>query len=423
MRSRPGKNRTPNPQAVLLAHLPAILEAMVGDHAKSPPRIRCVSSAKLAHFLKREPRSDSATDFDLNRIFRELLRRAIDFLPSDAGTIYLDDPLNTTDGAIRGSLVVIASFGPKTEDLIEERFDTHMGIIGEVYRTGLPYSCSDPLADPIFRSGPGLRIGFAINSVVCAPLEVDGRTIGVIELLNHSGGQGYSDADLALLGVFARTISLSIVNAIDAQRSKEIAKRDELTDLFNDRHLHSSLLQIVDRALSDCTECAIIFIDLDRFKEVNDAHGHVVGSQLLREVGATLRQIIPGNGLAARYGGDEFVIALPGAGRQECFWVAETIRQNIAETAFVVTPDPVDPDAGPALRKEIVVTCSIGIATLRSDVLPELTAGGDAVAAKDELLRMADTCMYAAKELGRNRTVPYWELSRQLAGDSSNPAG
>ena len=91
---------------------------MVEEHARSSPRIRCVSSAKLAHFLKREPRSDSATNFDLNRIFRELLRRATDFLPSDAGTIYLDDPLDTADGANRGSLVVIASFGPKTEDLI-----------------------------------------------------------------------------------------------------------------------------------------------------------------------------------------------------------------------------------------------------------------------------------------------------------------
>jgi diguanylate cyclase (GGDEF)-like protein len=388
---------------------------MVEDHDGSSPRIRCVSSAKLAHFLKREPRSDSATDLDLNRIFRELLRRAIDFLPSDAGTIYLDDPLDTTDDANRGSLVVIASFGPKTENLVEERFDTHKGIIGEVYRTGLPYSCIDPLADPIFRSGPGMRIGFSIKSVVCAPLEVEGRTIGVIELINHSGGQGYSDADLALLGIFARTISLSIVNAIDAQRSKEIAKRDELTELYNDRHLHSSLLQIVDRAVSEGTECAIIFLDLDHFKDVNDTHGHLIGSRLLREVGATLRQIIPGNGLAARYGGDEFVIALPGAGRQECFWVAETIRQNIAETAFVVTPDPVNPDTGLAPRTEVVVTCSIGIATLQSDVLPELTGGGDPVTAKDELIRLADTCMYAAKELGRNRTVPHWELSRQLA--------
>lgn len=389
---------------------------MVVDTTPAPLGVRCVSSAKLAHFLKREHRSSTVADLDLNRIFRELLHRANDFLPSEAGTIYLDDPLDTDETGSRLSLVVIAGFGPKSDDLMEERFSSGKGIIGEVYRTGSPYSCSEPFADPIFRSGPGLRIGFNIHSVVGAPLEVEGRTIGVIELINHSSGRGYSDADLALLGIFAQTISLSVVNAIDAQRAKEIAKRDELTELFNDRYLHGSLSKIIDEAVANGSECGIIFLDLDHFKEVNDTHGHLVGSQLLSEVGATLKQIIPGEGLAARYGGDEFVIALPGAGRQETFWVAETIRQNIADRAFVVSADPENSGSGQNLRIEGVVTCSIGIATLQSDIMPELSAeNGDSKTAKDQLLRKADTCMYAAKELGRNRTVPYWELARKLA--------
>jgi len=389
---------------------------MVVDTSPTPLRVRCISSAKLAHFLKREHRSSTVADLDINRIFRELLHRANDFLPSEAGTIYVDDPLDVDEDGQSLSLVVIAGFGPKSEDLMEERFSTGKGIIGEVYRTGKPYSCSEPLADPIFRSGPGLRIGFKIDSVVGAPLGVEGRTIGVIELINHSSGKGYSDADLVLLGIFAQTISLSVVNAIDAQRAKEIAKRDELTQLYNDRYLHGSLSKIIDEAVASGSECGIIFLDLDHFKEVNDNHGHLVGSRLLSEVGATLKQIVPGEGLAARYGGDEFVIALPGAGRQETFWVAETIRQNIAERAFIVNTDPEGSGGVPDLRIEGVITCSIGIATLQSDIMPELSAeNGNAQKAKDQLLRKADTCMYAAKELGRNRTVPYWELARQLA--------
>ena len=389
---------------------------MVVVPSPTPPGVRCISSAKLAHFLKREHRSSTVADLDLNRIFRELLHRANDFLPSEAGTIYLDDPLDIDEDGNRLSFVVIAGFGPKSDDLMEERFSTGKGIIGEVYRTGKPYSCSEPLADPIFRSGPGLRIGFNIDSVVGAPLEVDGRTIGVIELINHSSGEGYSDADLDLLGIFAQTISLSVVNAIDAQRAKEIAKRDELTELYNDRYLHDSLSKIIDDAVGNGSECGIIFLDLDHFKEVNDTHGHLVGSRLLSEVGATLKQIVPGEGLAARYGGDEFVIALPGAGRQETYWVAETIRQNIADRAFIVNADPEISESGEDLRIEGVVTCSIGIATLQSDIMPELGAeNGSPKKAKDQLLRKADTCMYAAKELGRNRTVPYWELAQRLA--------
>ena len=203
--------------------------------------------------------------------------------------------------------------------------------------------------------------------------------------------------------------------AIDAQRAKEIAKRDELTELYNDRYLHGSLSKIISDAVANGSECGIIFLDLDHFKEVNDSHGHLVGSRLLSEVGATLKQIIPGEGLAARYGGDEFVIALPGAGRQETFWVAETIRQNIADKSFIVNTDPESSEGAADLLIEAVVTCSIGIATLQSDIMPELNAeNGDADQAKDELLRKADTCMYAAKELDRNRTVPYWELARRL---------
>ena len=80
------------------------------------------------------------------------------------------------------------------------------------------------------------------------------------------------------------------------------------------------------------------------------------------------------------------------------------------------TADPELSDDGSDLRIEGVVTCSIGIATLQSDIIPELGPDSDnSEKAKDQLLRKADTCMYAAKELGRNRTVPYWELAHQLA--------
>jgi GGDEF domain-containing protein len=82
----------------------------------------------------------------------------------------------------------------------------------------------------------------------------------------------------------------------------------------------------------------------------------------------------------------------------------------------VVNADPEDSEGGRTLSIEGVVTCSIGIATLQSDIMPEVNAAnGDSRKAKDQLIRKADTCMYAAKELGRNQTVPYWELAHRLA--------
>ncbi|MFV2071034.1 MAG: diguanylate cyclase [Thermoanaerobaculales bacterium] len=387
-------------------------------HPLDGVNVLCISSAKLAHFLKRESRSSTAgLDLDLNRIFRELLSRADAFLPSEAGTIYLDDPVAIADQSAGSYLMVIASFGAQADRLIEHRLLSETGVIGEVYRTGRQYSSSSPHEDPLFRKGPGLRMGFEIRSLACAPLTVEGRTIGVLELLNHRGREGYSRKDVELLGIFAQTISVSIVNAIEAQRSKEIAKHDDLTELFNDRHLHHNLTWVIADAIAGEKDCGIIFLDLDHFKSVNDEHGHLVGSRLLKEVGATLKQIIPGNGLAARYGGDEFVLVLPGSGRQETFWVAETVRKNFEDRVFLDVPDPNNPEEEPALHIQGVVTCSIGIATLRSDVLPDFDNQElDVAKVKRELMRKADFCMYAAKGLGRNLTVPYW--NRELWGSA-----
>jgi diguanylate cyclase (GGDEF)-like protein len=147
-------------------------------------------------------------------------------------------------------------------------------------------------------------------------------------------------------------------------------------------------------------------LDLDHFKDVNDAYGHLVGSRVLAQVGGTLRQVIPGGALAARYGGDEFVVVVPGAGPQETLWVAETVRRNIETAVFLDEADPVDPVNYPALSIRDVVTCSLGISTLQRDVRrDERLRAGDFVAVKNELMRRADTRMYLAKDRGRNRIV------------------
>jgi len=367
----------------------------------------CISNPELAHFLKREQRGAAPSyDLDLAAIFCDILDRANAFLPSEAGSIFLADPL--AEGP--RELVVIACFGDMAGQLVGLGLFADTGIVGHVYRTGRAYITASPQRDPLFFQGLDGRSGFVTRSVVCAPLRVEGETIGVIELLNHRGGLGYSDRDLRLLEIFAQTISASIANAIEAQRSKEMAKRDELTGLYNDRYLHHSLSMVVTDALASGDDCGLIFLDLDHFKNVNDTHGHLVGSRVLAEVGATLHRVLPFGAIAARYGGDEFVVVLPAFGRQELLWVADTVRQNIESTVFLEEPDPVDPVNYPALRIAGLITCSLGLATLSNDVLPLLAPPPvEPVKAKNELMRRADACMYLAKDRGRNRTVTAWD--------------
>jgi len=375
----------------------------------------CISNPELTYFLKREQRPDvSAYEVDLAGIFRDILRRAIEFVPAEAGAIYLDDPLAKREGKTPGELVLISCFGTVVQRSVGMRLPTTRGIVAHVYRTGRAYLSESPSEDPLY--GHGFEGGYEEppDALICAPLKLEGVVIGVLELSNHGGGQGFADKDLRLLEIFAQTISASVTNAVDAQRSKELSKRDDLTGLYNDRYLHYSLSSLVGGAMETGRDCGLIFLDLDHFKTINDIHGHLAGSRVLAEVGTMLHQILPGQALAARYGGDEFVVVLPEAGRQELYWVGETVRKNIESAVFLARPDPDDPVNYPALAIAGVITCSLGLSTLNGEVLPSLgDNAGDVVAAKGELIRLADAAMYVGKQRGRNLTVAAWETAQQ----------
>lgn len=369
--------------------------------------ILCLTSGELTRFLQ-PGEGDLTTDgeVDLRHTFRDMLQRATEFLPSEAGSIFLEEPVED-DHHSPEDLVLIACFGSRARRLVGKRFPCHSGIVGRVYQNGEAYFSSEPNSDPVFLRGPGARMGQDVQSVVCAPLNARGRTVGAIELLNHRGDTGFSARDLELLEIFAQTISASIVNAMDANRARETAKRDDLTGLYNDRHLHYTLTTVVRAAIEQDEDCGLVFLDLDKFKSINDRHGHLVGSRVLAEVGRTLKTVLPGGSIAARYGGDEYVVVLPAAGAQETLWAAESVRQSIEDAVFLAHADPEDPLNYPALRIAGVITCSVGVATLRS-MATEITGDSDPDAAKNELMREADEAMYRAKDLGGNSVVQAW---------------
>jgi two-component system cell cycle response regulator len=168
------------------------------------------------------------------------------------------------------------------------------------------------------------------------------------------------------------------------QLSMELAVTDALTGLHNRRYMESHLTSLVEQALARGKPLALLVVDIDYFKAVNDVHGHDAGDDVLREFATRVKKSIRGIDLACRYGGEEFVIVMPETDMAVAAIVAERIRRRIAGEPFVIR------DGSTALD----VTISIGIAAL---------SGVEDSAA--HILKRADQALYRAKRDGRNRVV------------------
>jgi diguanylate cyclase (GGDEF)-like protein len=366
---------------------------MVECESLSPP--------ELARFLDRHKATFSLkTEIDLDNILREILRKAYEFVPSESGSILLDDPYRKVQNREQNDLVFIATFGPGSKELLNTRLSAAKGIAGRVYQTGRSYLSEDVKRDEYFFSEIDSSIGFRTHSIVCVPIYIGKNVCGVLELINRHGNKVFSERDMTLLEIFAGYTSFMLQNALDAKRAHELAKRDDLTGLFNDRWFHVCLAEQVETCGADGSTCGLIFMDLDNFKFVNDQHGHLAGSQVLREVGFVLKRTLQHLPTAtiSRYGGDEFVVILPGHSIEMAGEVAEKVRATIVGTTFLSR------EYGfglPAVHLKGVLSASVGVAVYD----PAIHGTGNREAIRNELLRRADTAMYEAKARGKNQVV------------------
>jgi len=359
--------------------------------------VHCLDPHELERFLLRRRASPNlASQMSLAENLMEILRKANEFVPSSAGSILLDDPRKKLPDRRLNQLSFIAAFGFNSNELLGRSLPADSGIAGHVYTSGKAYFSADVTRDRHFYSGVDEAIRHRTESLVAIPIRIEKEVCGVLELVNRQGAEDYSERDLDLLEIFASYISVSIQNVLDARMAQELAKRDNLTGLYNDRYLHIGLSNAIDDARGRGEDLAVLFLDLDFFKRVNDSHGHLAGSQVLREVGRELSGAVTVPGaMVARYGGDEFVLAIPGHGIEAAARLAESLRQRIGARTFIDVPGDIHPE--PLHLRGL--TCSVGIATLHQHVREELPLKD----AKSALLRHADTAMYMAKETGRDR--------------------
>jgi diguanylate cyclase (GGDEF)-like protein len=224
---------------------------------------------------------------------------------------------------------------------------------------------------------------------LCEPLVVGGEVIGSV-LITRS--ERLDDDHAGRVKSTVLQAAPMLANLRNLALAEFRANNDSLTGLPNKRAAEDTLKRMVAQANRSVSPLAVMLLDLDFFKQINDRFGHSKGDEVLAAVGTCLHSALREGDFAGRFGGEEFLVLLPDTGRVSAVVVAEKIRHMIAS---IVVPD-LDRD----------VTASLGVA-----VLPDLA--GDAAG----LLREADHALYAAKATGRNRVA----VAGETPGDGIPP--
>jgi diguanylate cyclase (GGDEF)-like protein len=375
------------------------------NHREGTPQILCLSTEQLSPILERKRFSvdqRKIPGIPLDSLLIGILDKANEFVPSLAGSILLDDPIQKFEETAFRELIFVCCFGPTAAGVLGLRIPIDRGIVGSVYRSGSSQVSNDAYEAKEFDGDCDKRTGFRTRSVLCVAIRIGNSVCGVIELMNKRDGTEYRDSERELLEIFAQYISSTIQNALDAKKIERMVRLDDLTGLANDRATHERLPLEVGDHLRTGEPLSVLFLDLDRFKEINDTHGHLAGSTTLAEFGRLLREtVVRPRATLARYGGDEFVLLLPGTGREAAAAIAESICRQTAAHVFLNVPW--GEDEAPLSLKGII-TASIGISTLDGPPHPGLSRG-DQTRLGVRLLQCADKAMYASKAGGKNRVT------------------
>ncbi len=233
------------------------------------------------------------------------------------------------------------------------------------------------------RSGPlhaALEaVGVRIESAMAVPIQGDGDAAVILWIFDDA--RPFTDDEMDGARIVAEYAKAALRNAERYQNAKERAFIDDVTGIYNVRYLLSTTENEIQRAERYRTPLSVLFLDIDRFKLVNDRYGHLVGSQTLRNLSKLLLRCVRQVDTLARYGGDEFTILLVDTPHDTALAVAERIRRTVEETVF---------EAG--TEGQLRLTISIGVSTFPENGV-----------ARDVLLDAADKAMYRSKSLGRNR--------------------
>ena len=267
------------------------------------------------------------------------------------------------------ALVITATYGYAAAIVDHVRIQPGEGIIGQAFVEARPL---------IVQADDGSRLRYRTNSYMLVPLVASGQCLGVIALTDRADDLPFESGDLASARLLAAPAALALARDRVSESLDELTRAatvDPVTGLYNRRYFEAQIQAEVQRARRQQQDLALLMVDIDDFKRINDTLGHLEGDRALRDVANLLRRGVRIFDLCARYGGEEFAIVMPGATRNVAVQVAERIRRGIQDRS---------------LQSAAPMTVSVGVGFLEPDHTEE------------DLIGAADKALMSAKRAGKN---------------------
>jgi diguanylate cyclase (GGDEF)-like protein len=255
------------------------------------------------------------------------------------------------------------------------------GITGWATRNREAVLCNQAHLDPRVRTVPGTPM--EPEALICVPLIARGQIKGALNIYREGEGVAFSETEFEIAKRFGDAAALALDNAEIRARLEHQARTDSLTGLFNHSVFYERLLHSLQESSRTHMPLAVLMLDIDDFKHVNDVHGHAVGDELLRFLAEGLRAIVRPEDAICRLGGEEFAVVMDGCGGEDAVRVAERVQSRLAEVDF------------PGIGR---MTVSVGLAL-----------GPEHAMNPRELAACAEAAMMTAKAQGKNQVILYDE--------------
>lgn len=316
---------------------------------------------------------------ELDQLLEKVCKEMLERFQFDQVAVLLLDGEELYERAHMGKLTPTRALGEKIP---------LTGLAGRALSTGQPVLVQDVEATKEY-----IRGAVETRSELCVPLIVFGEKLGVM-VLDCARPDGFDDSDVPPLESVADICAAAIQNARHFERTQQLVYLDGLTGIFNRRFFEMRIQEEITRADRYESELAVLMLDLDHFKRLNDEFGHLLGDEVLRQVAVIFQNHLRKGDVVCRYGGEEFALLLPSTSPVNAAEVAEKLRRTVETWHFPGVPRPVTLSAGVAGFPHHGVT-------------------------RDEIVAAGDNALYTAKQQGRNRVITAAQAVQRSAGEGS----